>query len=429
VPYSNSITLLDTEGGPLSTKLVARLWKLSSDLWGSHNLDQQEEQTPQLDVKLDETSPTPFSFTAAATYTPHPVGLTIQDASRVAPLGNFSRPGPNETGWLFRSGAFANALPTTSPIDLIAARDEIAAADLPALFPSPPVQVDANTSITQITPMLADPLSANVGGGIDFTLEGTWTGGVGFAYGGRFVPTPGTDISEPNAESVIVAFENENHQFLGGASPPNEAQLWNALWTYTNDTLLPAVRSNIESHVASRIASAIGKTLGASLPAGVILSVRTVSATSQLLRIRGVLGSFGNVAPKLPQSGGGGGGGGGICSLSSLAALGHVIPGIDILRAVRDERLASTADGRWAIEAYYQHGAEVSALLARNPTLAARAARLAGEVISTLRGHGALRATQRRRADDLLQDVAAIASPELRATITAALDSGVTALL
>jgi hypothetical protein len=429
VPYTNTVTLLDTEGGPISTKLVARLWKLQSDTWGSHSHDQEQEHSPQLDVRLDETSPTPCSFTTAATYPNRSVGLTIQDASRVVPLGINLQPGPNETGWLFRSGAYANALPTTSPIDLIAARDEIVVADLPALFPSPPVQVDANTSITQIAPTLADPLSASVGGGIDFTLQGTWTGGVGFAYSGRFVPTAGTDISEPNSESVIVTFENENHQFLGGASPPNENLLWGALWTYTNDTLLPAVRSNIEAHVSRRIAGAVGRTLTGSLPAGVILSVRTVSATSQRLQIRGVLGSFGNVAPKLQQAGGGGGGGGKSCPLTSLAAIGYAMPALDVARWARDEQLATTAHGRWAIEAYYRHGAEVSALLARNPRLAAQAAWLGRDVVATLRAGRTLRTTQRRRADELLGDLAPLGSPDLRATIAAALDSGVTGLL
>jgi hypothetical protein len=34
MPYSNSVTLLDTEGGPLTTKVVARLWKLYSPGFG-----------------------------------------------------------------------------------------------------------------------------------------------------------------------------------------------------------------------------------------------------------------------------------------------------------------------------------------------------------------------------------------------------------
>jgi hypothetical protein len=370
VPYSNTVTSLDTEGGPLSTKLVARLWKLQSDTWGSHGYDQEQEHSPQLDVRLDETNPTPVSFTTAATYPNRPVGLTIQDASRVVPLGINLHPGPNETGWLFRSGAFANALPTTAPIDLIAARDEIVAADLPALFPSPPVQVDADTSITQITPTLADPLSANVGGGIDFTLQGTWTGGVGFTYSGRFVPTPGTDISEPNSESVIVTFENENHQFLGGASPPNENLLWGALWTYTNDTLLPAVRSNIEAHVSRRITSAVGTTLSGSLPAGVILSVRTVSATAQRLQIRGVLGSFGNVAPKLQQAGGGGGK---KCFIASAAYGSELAPEVQFLRELRDDVLRATEWGREFFESYWRHYYRISPPIAhemeRDPAL------------------------------------------------------------
>jgi hypothetical protein len=431
VPYSNTVTLLDTEGGPVSTKVVARLWQLFTDQWGEHAHDIEEERTPEIDVRLDETQPTPFSFTSAATYAHKPVGLSLQDSNRIAPVDAFNRPGSPDTGWLFRSGAFQTALPSTSPIDLIAARDEIANADLPALFPTTPVTVDANTTITQITPTLADP-TGTLGGGIDFALQGTWTGGVGFSYGGRLVPTPGTDVSEPNSESIIVEFLNENHQFLGGASPPNENQLWGALWDYTTNTLLPAVRSNLESHVAKRIAGAVGISLTGNLPRDVILSVRSVSPNSQRLQIRGVLGSFGDVVPKLRQlpGGGGGGGGGGItCPLPTLAFLGHPVSGLDVLRAVRDGSLASTETGRWATAAYYRFGTEVSSLLARNPRLAARAAALADELAGALRAGGALRSPQRQRCEYLLRDLAAVGSPELRAAIAQGLDAGVTRLL
>jgi hypothetical protein len=436
VPYSNTVTLLDTEGGTNpTTPVVARLWKLESDIWGYHAWDQEQEAigtnppaSPPLDVRIDESNPAGFAFASAATYTNKPVGLTLQDASRVVATGALGHPGKNETGWLFRSGSYQTALPATNPIDLIAARDDIVAADLAALFPTAPVTVDTNTQITQITPTLADP-TGTLGGGIDVEMQGTWTGGLTFQYSGRFVPSPGTDIAEPNQESVIVEFLNENHSFLGGANPSNEGDLWAALDDYTTNTLLPALRSNIESHVAKRIAGAVGINVAGALPADVILSVRSVVAKSQQLSIRGVLGSFGNVAPKLRGSSGGGGGGGGPRISCPFVAVGTLPAALEVLRAVRDTTLATSESGRAAIAAYYRFGGEVSALLARDPRLAGRTAELTREVTATLRRGRAVDPAQRRRGERLLREIAALGSPELRVTIAAALDGGVTGLL
>jgi len=193
---------------------------------------------------------------------------------------------------------------------------------------------------------------------------------------------------------------------------------------------VPQIRKNIESHLENRIVGAVGRSLGpAGLPAGVILSVRSANVTSLHLEMRGALGSFGTVASKLPPAGGGGGGGGPICTLHTLASLGLCVSGLDVLRAVRDGSLAATETGRWATAAYYRFGAEVSSLFTRNPRLARRAAALADELTGALRAGEALRSAQRRRIEELLRDLAAIGSPELRAAIAHGFDAGVTRLL
>lgn len=436
MPYSNSVTLLDTEGGPLTTNVAARLWKLYDAQAGTHNLDEQEEKTADFAVRLDEGAAAPFSLTTAATYPYNPVGLSIQDANRIAPvIPSSHRPGKPDTGWLFRSGAFTNFLPSTSPIDVIAARDELTQADVAALLPPVPATVDAKTIITKFDGTLADP-TTGFGGGIDFTATGTTTGNVGFTFSGRLVPTPSTEIAEPTAEAVELDFVNENEQLLGGATLPyaDEQALWTSVRDYVTNTVVPQIRKNIESHLEKRIVGATGRTLGTSgLPSGVILSVRSVDASSQHLVIRGALGSFGAVAPRLDQAtggGGGGGGGGGLtCPLHTLASLGHAVSGFDLLRAARDGSLAASETGRWATAVYYRFGAEVSSLLTSNPRVAVRAALLVEELAGALRAERALEKSQRRRCESLLRDVAAIGSPELRTAIAEGLDAGVTRLL
>jgi hypothetical protein len=435
IPYGNSVTLLDTEGGPLTTQVVARLWKLESPGFGTHHWDVEEEITAPFDVHLDESAAAPFSFTSAASFPNRSVGLSIQDAHRVAPTVNIGHPGTPDTGWHFRSGSFATFLPSTSPIDVIAARDEITAADLPSLLPSTPLTVDAKTTITKLDGTLADPAAGNVPGGVDLTATGNTTktgAAVGFTFSGRIVPTPSTDIAEPTAEAVAVDFVNENEQLLAGANlaPADEQALWDSLRDFVTNTVVPQIRRNIESHVENRIVGAVGRSLGsAGLPAGVILSVRSVNATSQHLVVRGALGSFGTVASKLPAPSGGGGGGGISCPLHTLASLGLPVSGLDVLRAVRDESFAATETGRFATAAYYRFETEVSLLLTRNPRLAVRAAALAGEITAALRAGEAFRVAQRRRCEDLLRDLAAIGSPELRAAIAQGLEAGVTGLL
>jgi hypothetical protein len=430
--YSNSVTLLDTEGGPLTTKVVARLWRLYSSSFGMHDMDENVDFAPSpppypwgpgLDVRLDQTQPAAFSFGDPTSFANHPVGLSLQDQGLV--LWQGPTPPPNEHGWLFRSGAFTT-LPSTSPIDLIAAIDEIHPADIASFLAATPLTVDSDTSLTSLTGVLADP-AAPLGGGIDITLTGTTTGGVGWEFGGRLVPSPSAEIAEPRAEAVRIDFVNENKQLTGGATLPypDEQALWTAVRNYVTNTLAPQLRRHIGSHVENRIVGAIGRPpLSAGLPAGVSLSVRTISATSQHLAIRGVLGSFGRVDSKLPGAGGGGGGTGISCPFTMLD-----IPGLDVLRAVRDGTLAASEVGRWAVDAYYRFGGEASALLARNPRLAARTAQLAREVVPTLRAGRAMDSAQRRRAEALLRDFATVGSPELRTAVAAALDSGVTSLL
>jgi hypothetical protein len=423
------VTLLDTEGGPQTTQVVARLWKLYASSAGGHDWDEEAEAAPAFAVRTDQSASEAFSFTANASFTNRAAGLSVQDASRVLPLRPIAHPAHDETGWLFRSGAFATFVPTTSPIDVVAARLELQQSDVPGLLPAVPLAIDAATTISRIDATLADPVAAGAGGGLDVTLTGTTTGAIGFAFSGRLVPTPSAEIAEPTAEAVALAFANENEQLLGGANlqPAAEQALWDALRDAMLNTILPGVQDALEARVVSRIAGAIGRTVGGGgLPAGVILSVRTVDARAQSLVIRGTLGTFGSVGAKLtpppPPSPTGS------CPLSS-SVIATAVQGVAVLRAVRDGTLASTPAGRAAIDAWYRFGDEVGALLAGDPGLARRAARLADEVAAALADGGRLPERLRRRCERVLADVAAAGSPELRAEVAATLSRGVTRLV
>jgi hypothetical protein len=113
----------------------------------------------------------------------------------------------------------------------------------------------------------------------------------------------------------------------------------------------------------------------------------------------------------------------------SSSVLATTVPGVAVLRAVRDGTLASTAAGRAAIDARYRSGAEAGRLLAADPQLARRAARAADDVAVALAEGGRLPERLRRRCERLLRDVAAAGSPELRAAVATALARDVTRLV
>jgi hypothetical protein len=112
MPYSTSVTFLDSEGGPLpTTNVTARLWMLWTEVGGLTTVHRQsDEGTSTFDINKGGNPPSTIAFAKDATFAAarRGVGLSIQDTDQLA----------NDNGWLFRSGRFEDQLPT-APIELV----------------------------------------------------------------------------------------------------------------------------------------------------------------------------------------------------------------------------------------------------------------------------------------------------------------------
>lgn len=112
-------------------------------------------------------------------------------------------------------------------------------------------------------------------------------------------------------------------------------------------------------------------------------------------------------------------------SLKLLPALEESVIDLNLLYRVQDEILATTPDGQHYTDLYYEHGTEISLILATNPDLA-------DEAIATIHlwepylqalmdGTGdaaTITAEQVQAVQDFLDHLSALASPDLRQTIT-----------
>jgi hypothetical protein len=419
MPYTNTVTLLDTEGGEaLDADVTARLWML----WfvhgtgtGTGNL-QDERESQNLKVRKDLSAPATISFNQDADFSSSSrlAGISLQDTNRVA----------QDVGWLFRSGASVAAV-STEPIEIVTGRVDITSADLPGLLPSLPISIDSDTNITAVSLSLA----ASGGGrpaGVDFTATGatTKTGDtVGLTYTGRLVFTPSSDIAAADREALFVGIDSPALSFMGGATVASaiEAAVLNVLSGFILREFGPQIREQVERRINEGVIASAGRSLpGGVLPTGVNISVRTIDVNTARIQVRGALGAFGGVFSKLPPPPGGNGGTK-TCGFQALAALGHSVTGMTLLREVRDTRLAATETGRRLIQCYYECGAEVSELLRADSELARRAAGAANELAAALRAGGSVPAELRTRAEDVLRDIADAGSPRLRGAVAYAL--------
>jgi hypothetical protein len=290
--YSNTVAVLDMEGGTLTMPVTARLWMVMAD-------SQQEEGSTDITVKRDDTSPVSFSFTHDGSFAnvSRSVGLSVQDTGRVA----------SDTGWLFRSGIYNTDLPTT-PIEVVTADRTILPAELSSMLPAVPFTVDPSTTATAITATIA-PASTSPPrpGGVDLVITGTTTKGgpsVGFTWTGRVLLMPSSNIPDALSFAIDVGIDSPSITFTPGSNPVSTVTAWilNGVHSVVLNRLGPDMRTKIEWMVNTAIVTAAGKALpGGTLPAGVVLSMRSVSITSApSIAIRGALGAFGGVLSKLP---------------------------------------------------------------------------------------------------------------------------------
>ena len=388
MPYSNTVTFWNTDGGDPTSPVSAQLWQIWSTVGGpGAGWNQQDEGRDDIQVDSSGQTPQTFSFFLGPDFqsVSREVGLSLQDTPQVA----------NNRGWLFRSGMW-ETLPT-DPIEVVAARVLINQADLDAMLPAVPLTVDASTTITAITAMIAS-------GGIDFSATGTSTqlpAPVTFNFMGTMDLIPSSNVALVD-EVLDVGFTNPTLTFTGTANviAAVEAAILNAVSGVVLSRVLPSIRDTLQSRINGSIVTSVGRSLpGGTLPEGVVCSVRTVRINgpgaptpdqpAATIGVRGALGAFGGVLNKLPQPATGGGGRT-LCPVITLASLGQLAVSPDLLRLDRDA-LAASPTGARLVELYYRWAPEVSRLLGEDAALATRIGALAPDL------HGALRDPRRKR--------------------------------
>jgi len=365
--YTNNVTLLATEGGPsMYADITARVWMLWHVLGtGSGTGNQQSEEGTSIGaVNKGLSAPLQISFPGMTNFAnvSRMVGLSIQDTNRV----------PNDTGWLFRSGAFDD-LPV-EPIEIITASKTFPSAEVATMLPPMPFTADVGTTtvITAMTTTLA-------AGGIDFIATGTThaTGViVAFTYTGRLVLFPSGDVIGATVKAINVGISNPVITFAPGPSVLSaiEAALLNFLRVFVMHEVEPKLRQTLENRVNDAIVAQVGKALTAdgSLPAGVILSIRSINSRADpggTLEVRGALGAFGGVISKLPPivipSGGGK-----TCFIAT-AVHGAGSPEVQLLRSFRDGMLVNHFAGRKFVSLYEFVSPKLADFISNKPNLKA----------------------------------------------------------
>lgn len=398
--YSNTATLLETEGGALTRDLTATSWMVWSEI-GSHDhiLPRQGDLFRKaFTVTADGTAAASFMLDGPGDFmSPRLAALSIQDTSRV----------PNNTGWLFRSLPSSTTLPT-EPIELIAAKVLIAQAEFDTMLPSGPLTADAMTTITSVSAVIRQ-------GALDLTANGSTTHSgsvVGFTYTGQLDLTPSSDFHDPLLHAFRLVMTNEAVSFA--QSGPDAAIVLKAVANGIATYALPNIQAKLQDTVGAGVVRSFGRELSGSLPTGVVLSVRSVQNRAGEIEARAAVGAFGGVVSKLPavpkpnlsptNR---------ICPATTLQMLGYTVVGLEILRDARDGLLTTSA-GRHLVAVYYEVGPEIAALLVARPRLAGRVAVTASAVAAAYTEGQPLGTALRWRCERLVQEIAAIGSPDVR---------------
>ena len=367
--YSTNITLLDTEGGASTTAdVTARVWMSWSVLGtgtGTGNLQQEEGSAMGL-VKKDLSAPLLVNFPGPTNfaYASRSVALSVQDTNRVA----------NDTGWLFRSGAFPDDLPA-EPIEIVTATRRFTSTEVSAMLPALPFTADPGTTtiITAVTLTF-------INDAIDIAATGT-TMATGtlltFTAMGQIMLSPSTDVRAAETESLNAAPRNMSVTFAPGTNviATITASVLNAFSGFVLTRMRPRIQEALEKGLNAEIAKSIGRALqtGDTLPPAVVLSIRSTNITADpggVLEVRGALGAFGGVFSKLPPIQVTPGTGGGRCFIAT-AVHGADSPEVRLLRAFRDDHLKKYFAGRGLVSLYETVSPPIANYIVDKPPLKA----------------------------------------------------------
>lgn len=378
MPYSTTISALDFSPGVANVHVSAGYaW---NEVGGPHPGEKTQEEVG-LELTslqfLSQSNPPTFSYAGSLAPQPKPdwfIALWIQESARVS----------QGWGWLFRSGAFTTE-PPSEPIEVILAPEQpIGDSDLAAAVSTP--TTSGTTTVTSVTSMVN-------GIDIDFTATGTDThlpSGEMFTFTATLKLIPNSKVMDEQSPFEI-GFTNTHLSFVAGTGHGFETAILNAIsgpiWGQIEPQIHSTIKGLLNAGVLSTVATKINRGVPASMPAGVVLSIRSLRATTRtkedgttepVIGVQGALGAFGGVTNKFPALSGGG-----RCFVAT-AATSSAAPEVQVLQAWRDERLRRHRLGERVIAAYERVSPPLAAWVARSPRRRALVRRLLVEPAACL---------------------------------------------
>lgn len=344
MPYSVDIGGLDFSSGVASIRVTAGYtW---TEVGGPKAVERRQDEVTT-DFTNVQFQPGPATFSYAGDLAPQPkpswyIALWVQEVARVS----------RGDGWLFRSGRFTTE-PPTDPLELILAPEVlIGAAELTGAVGTLPM-TSGSTTLTAVTLTVTGADIAINAVGTDTRLPA----GVTFTYTAMLTLIPNGSLQQLDSPFEI-GLANGSLSFTGGTGQGLLTVLLNAVSGIIEADAAPrihaTVKSAINSGVLSEVATRLNRGVPASMPAGVVLSVRAVRATTRplaggaesVIGVSACLGGFGGVLNKFPATAGG------TRCFIATAAVGADAPEVALLRTWRDTRLRRHGLGRGFIALY-----------------------------------------------------------------------------
>ncbi len=211
MPYSTTVSLLDTEGGSPSLDVSGRVWMTYYVPGSGTGTGNQQFESDRID---GEGSPRPVRSTSPLFPGQHE--LQPERARRRSEHSGHFRVA-NDTGWLFRSGEYPDDLPAES-VEIVTAARTLNDADLAGALPALPLTVDTGTGT------VLNAITATLGAaGIDVSATGTTNAvgpTVGLTFTATLVVSPSADVRRPEQEALSIVMTNAAVSFAPG---PNVA--------------------------------------------------------------------------------------------------------------------------------------------------------------------------------------------------------------
>jgi hypothetical protein len=417
MPYSTTVEVLNLEGGSFPSA-TSKIWMLWSVLGTGTGSGQQQSEEGDITVQLT-TSQFSISFTRGPdfTYASRQIGLSIQDTNRVA----------DDTGWWFRSGSL-ETLPNETIEVVLANPVDITQAEVDAALPAMPMTVDANTTITSATAMLA------ADGFIDLVANGTTTSAgpsVAFTYTLRFKLVPSSSIANAETDVFDIATPDRGSiNFAGAGGGVVTAAFLNGVNFFILREVFPRFHARLKSGINSSVISQIAGRIApgtTTMPPGVVVSARSVNMrvdstvtppVARGITVRAALGAYGGVFSKFPSVGTGGGK---MCAIMAIGSstLAAIQP--DVFRLFRDNILANSQSGKRLIDLYYRQSDEATRIVLASPGLITRSAVLLVTLQHRLKNKMPLDEGLVEKCRRLLRDIADRGSVELRRDISSSI--------